>query len=91
MSGVDDIRSDLVANGALHVDLLAGTAGGTDVVLAAMAATDILISVLSFATAAAIATVADRTAEYAAGAGQLTKAAGTVETGNQLLAIWVKV
>jgi hypothetical protein len=91
MSGVDDVRSDLVVSGNIHVDLLAGTAAATDVVLVAMGIGDIIISVLSFATAAAIATVADRTAEYAVGAGQLTKAAGTVEGGNQLLAIWVEV
>jgi nitrous oxide reductase len=91
MSGVDDVRGDFVLAGALRVDLAAGTAAATPVALAAMAVGDALVSVLSFTTAAAIATVADRTVEYVVGAGQLDKAAGTNEAGNQLLIIWLEL
>jgi len=59
-----------------------------NVTIAGITAADEIVSVLSFTTAASIASVADRTAEYAAGAGVLTKAAGTSETNNQLLVIW---
>jgi len=78
-----------LATGFLKVNLAAGTGIGVNVNLAAMAAGDEIVSVLSFTTAAAIASVADRTAEYAAGAGVLTKAAGTDETNNQLVIIWI--
>lgn len=76
-------------HGLPKVTLAAGTGAGANVTVTGMVAADTLISVLSFATAAAIATVADRTAEYVAGAGVLTKAAGTDETGNQLIIFWV--
>lgn len=75
-------------HGALKVSLAAGTAAATDVPVTGMVAADTLVSVLSFATAAAIATVADRTAEYTSQAGGLDKAAGTNETNNQLIIIW---
>jgi len=91
MSGVDDIRGDFVLAGALTVALAAGTAAATPVAIAGMTAADRLVSVLSFATAAAIATVADRTAEYVTGAGQLDKAAGTNEAGNQLLIVYLHI
>ena len=70
------------------VTLANGTAAATDVTVTGMAVGDTLISVLSFSTAAAIATVADRTSEYAVQAGGLDKAAGTDESGNQLVIFW---
>lgn len=70
------------------VTLANGTAAGADVTVTGMVVGDTLISVLSFATAAAIATVADRTSEYAVQAGGLDKTAGTDETGNQLVIFW---
>ena len=73
-----------LAAGIVKRSLAAGTAAATNVTVAGMAVGDELVSVLSFTTAAAIASVADRTAEYVVGAGVLTKAAGTDETGNQL-------
>lgn len=76
--------------GDIVVTLAAGTAAATNVTIAGLLASDEIVSVLAFATAASIATVADRTAEYAPGAGVLTKPAGTNETGNQLLVIWRK-
>ena len=78
-----------LATGILKVTLAAGTAGGADVTVAGMSAADEICSVLSFTTAASIASVADRTSEYAAGAGKATKAAGTSETSNQLVIIWL--
>jgi predicted RecA/RadA family phage recombinase len=78
-----------LATGILKVTLAAGTAGGVNVTVAGMSAADEIASVLSFTTAASIASVADRTAEYAAGAGVATKAAGTNETNNQLVIIWL--
>jgi predicted RecA/RadA family phage recombinase len=86
---VNSITGRELATGVIEVDLAAGTAAGADVALAAMAVGDEILAVLSFTTAAAIARVDDRTAEYVAGAGVLTKAAGTAEVGNQLLIIWV--
>lgn len=77
-----------LAGGFSKVTLAAGTASGADVTVAGMAVGDELVSVLSFATAASIATVADRTSEYVVAAGKLTKSAGTNETSNQLVIIW---
>ena len=78
-----------LAGGFLKVALAAGGASGADVTVAAIAVGDELVAVLSFTTAAAIATVADRTAEYAIQAGGLDKAAGTNETNNQLVIIYL--
>jgi hypothetical protein len=78
-----------LAGGFLKVALAAGTAAATDVVVAAIAVGDELVFVGSFTTAAAIATLADRTAEYAIQAGGLDKAAGTDETNNQLVIIYL--
>lgn len=73
-----------IRTGLLKHVLAAGTAASTNVTVTGMASGDELISVFSFTTAAAIATVADRTAEYAVGSGVLIKAAGTDESNNQL-------
>lgn len=78
-----------LATGIVKIALAAGTAAATNVTLAGIAIGDELVSVLSFATAAAIATVADRTSEYAVGSGVLTKSAGTNETGNQLVIVYL--
>jgi hypothetical protein len=79
-----------LGTGILHFGLYAGTASGANITgVTGMTAADEVVSVMSFTTAASIATVADRTSEYAAGAGVLTKAAGTNETNNQILAIWL--
>lgn len=78
-----------LVGGFLKVALVAGAASATDATIAAIAVGDELVSVLSFTTAAAIATVADRTGEYAIKAGGLTKAAGTNETSNQLVVIYL--
>ena len=86
---VNTVTGREIKTGVVRLSLAAGTAAATNVVLAAMAAGDEIVSVLSFTTAAAIASVADRTSEYAAGAGVLTKAAGTDETGNQLVIVWI--
>jgi hypothetical protein len=77
-----------LAGGFSKLTLAAGTAAATNVNIAGIVVGDELVSVLSFTTAAAIASVADRTSEYVVGAGVLTKAAGTDETNNQLVVIW---
>lgn len=74
--------------GELRVTLAAGTAAATVVPITGMTVNSEIVSVLSFTTAASIASVADRTSEYQAGAGQMLKPAGTNETSNQLLVIW---
>lgn len=84
----DCITTSKLVGGFSKVTLAAGTNSGANVTIAGMAVGDEVVSVLSFATAAAIATVADRTSEYAAGAGVLTKAAGTDDRNNQLVVIW---
>jgi hypothetical protein len=76
-------------HGLPKVTLAAGTAAAANVTVTGMVAADTLISVLSFTTAASIASVADRTSEYVTGSGVLTKAAGTNETNNQLVIFWL--
>lgn len=85
----DSRAGGLPGHGFLKVALANGTAAATDVTVAAIEAGDELVSVLSFTTAAAIASVADRTSEYAIQAGGLDKAAGTDETNNKLLIIYL--
>jgi hypothetical protein len=70
------------------VTLAAGTDASANVTVAGIAVGDELISVLSFITAASIASVVDRTAEYVVGAGVLTKGTGTDDRNNQLVIIW---
>ena len=77
-----------LAGGFSKLTLTAGTAAATDVTVTGLAVGDELVSVLSFTTAAAIASVADRTSEYVVAAGKLTKAAGTNESNNQLVIFW---
>lgn len=86
--GTGAISKTKLSGGFLKVTLAAGTDSAANVTVSGMATGDELVSVLSFTTAAAIATVADRTSEYVIGTGQLTKAAGTDERNNQLLIIW---
>ena len=78
----------LGSGGMSKISFADGTASATDVVVPGMAAGDELVCVMSFNTKTAIASVADRTSEYVAGAGELVKAAGTDETGNQLIIYW---
>lgn len=73
-----------IKTAALKHVLADGTAAATDVTVAGMAVGDELISVHSQATKASVATITNRTSEYAVGAGKLVKAAGTDETDNQL-------
>jgi hypothetical protein len=75
--------------GVLKVKLAAGTASSTPVTMSGMAVGDELVSIFSFTTAASIASVVDRTAEYTIGTGQLGKASGTNETGNELLIFYL--
>ena len=82
------VRRKNLVGGFSKITVADGTAAATDVTVAGMAPGDELVKVLSFATKAAIATMTDRTSEYAVGSGELVKAAGTVETGNQLLIFW---
>ena len=77
-----------LAGGFSKVTIADGTASATNVTVSGMAVGDELVSVLALATKASIATMADRTSEYAVGAGALTKAAGTNETNNQLIIVW---
>jgi hypothetical protein len=76
--------------GIVNLELLAGTNAAADVTLAAMAATDEIAKVIALTNTASIATAADRTSEYVAGAGKMTKAAGTDERNNSLLVLWIK-
>jgi len=83
----DDLNK-LRSGGLSKIYFADGTASATDVAVPGMAAGDELVCVMSFATKAAIASVADRTSEYVVGTGELVKTAGTDETGNQLLIFW---
>lgn len=77
-----------LAGGFSKVTIADGTASATDVTVSGMAVGDELVSVLALTTKAAITSLADRTSEYAVGAGKLVKAAGTNETSNQLIIVW---
>ena len=83
----DDLNK-LRSGGLSKISFADGTASATDVAVPGMAAGDELVCVMSFTTKAAIASVTDRTSEYVVGAGELVKAAGTDETGNQLIIHW---
>lgn len=83
----DDLNK-LRSGGMSKISFADGTASATDVAIPGIAAGDELVCVMSFTTKAAIASVANRTSEYVAGAGELLKAAGTDETGNQLVIYW---
>ena len=73
-----------IKSGVLKHVLKDGTAAATNVTVSGMAVGDELVSVISYTNKTAIASMADRSAEYAIGIGQLAKGAGTNETGNQL-------
>lgn len=88
MAGVSEIQPGTPLGRSLVMALAAGTAVGTDIVIEGIDANDELVAVMSFATAAAIETVADRTAEYTIHEGGLGKAAGTDETNNQLVVFY---
>lgn len=77
-----------LAGGFSKVTVADGTAAATDVTVSGMAVGDELVSVLALTTKAAITSLANRTSEYAVGAGKLVKAAGTNETDNQLIVFW---
>lgn len=75
---------------AVQVDLLDGQDEASDATytLAAMAAGDEVIFVGHISTKAAIATLADVTASFSAGAGVLTADTPADRTNDQLLVIW---
>ena len=78
-----------LAGGFMKVALAAGTNTGENVTISDIAVGDELVSVLSFTTAASIASVADRASEYVVGAGVLTKSAGTDERNNRLVVMYL--
>jgi hypothetical protein len=78
-----------VRSGLIKRTLAAGTAAAANVTVSGMVAGDELISVIAYTTASSIASMADRTSEYAVATGHLYKAAGTNSTGNQLDIIWL--
>lgn len=75
----------------LKTNVIDGTAAATDVTITGMVATDELVFVGSLITKADIATFADRTSEYVCGAGKLVKAAGSNDSANQLIIIWLDI
>lgn len=78
-----------IRSGLIKRTLAAGTAAATNVTVSGMVVGDELISVIAYTTAASIASMADRTSEYAVASGHLYKAAGTNSTGNQLDILWL--
>jgi hypothetical protein len=87
--GAAAVTKPKLAGAFLKVALADGTGVGADVTVAGVAVGDELVFVGAFATKASIATLNDRTSEYAIQAGGLDKAAGTDETGNQLMIIYL--
>jgi hypothetical protein len=81
-------QANLPKHGLLNVTLVAGGAAG-DHTVAGIAAGDEIVFVGHFSTAAAIATLADLTSEFTAGAGVVNNAAGTDTTSDQLMVIWI--
>lgn len=90
--GAGKVTGEMLDTGILQADLLAGAdeTMTPNYTLAAMAATSELVFVGQIATAASIATLADKTADFTAGAGVLTRSANAVDnSGNQLLVFWI--
>lgn len=76
-------------SGFLQVDLVAGGAAG-NITITGIAVGDELVFVGQFTTAASIATLADRTAEYSVTAtNTINNTGGTASTGDQLLVMWI--
>lgn len=82
------VTKDKLAGSFSKITFANGTAAATPVTIAGMVVGDELVAVMSFATAAVLATLNNRTSEYTVGAGVLGKAGGTNETGNQLIVFW---
>jgi hypothetical protein len=77
-----------VPGGTLKAAVLAGAGANTNIALAGIAAEDKIWKVFEFVTAAAIATLADRTANVSLiTAGQIQL--NVVTTGNALLVFWL--
>jgi len=77
-----------LAGGFLKTALLDGAVAG-DHTLAAIAIGDELVTVIHISTKAAIATMADITAEFTVAAGKITNALGTDTTDDQLLVMYL--
>jgi hypothetical protein len=84
-----EVAKSNLAGGFMKSRLADGTAVKTDVTVAGMAVGDELIAVLALTTKASIATMTDRTSEYVIGNGKLVKAAGTDESDNQLIILYL--
>jgi hypothetical protein len=81
-----------LSGGFLKVVAANGTDSAVDVTVTGIAVGDELVSVLSFdddAVTGAFEALLDRTSEYVVAADTLTKAAGTDDTGNRLLIIYL--
>lgn len=94
IAGVDlasgAISGKKLATGTLKVTLVTGGAAG-NLTLTGIATTDELVSVMVFTTAAAIATVADLTAEFTiTAANTINNTGGTSTASNQLMVFWIQ-
>jgi hypothetical protein len=74
--------------GFSKVTLVNGGAAGNHTVTGITAA-DEIVFVAHISTAASVATIADLTSEFTAGAGVINNAAGTDTTNDQLMVFWV--
>jgi hypothetical protein len=74
--------------GAMKMTLVAGAAANTNITVAGIKPEDKIWKVLEFVTAAAIATMADRTADVTV-IGDGVIQFGVITTSNQLVVIWL--
>ena len=77
-----------LATGVVKVSLINGGSAGNHTVTGIVAG-DEIVFVAHVSTAASVATIADLTSEFTAGAGVINNAAGTDTTSDQLWVFWI--
>lgn len=86
--GAGSVTGAKLATGVFKVTLVNGGSAGNHTVTG-ITANDEIVFVGHLSTAAAIATLADLTAEFTAGAGVINNDSGTDTTNDQLMVIWI--
>jgi hypothetical protein len=82
------VAKTALPSGFSKVTLVNGGAAGNHTVTGIVAG-DEIVFVAHISTAASVATIADLTSEFTAGAGVINNAAGTDTTSDQLMVFWV--
>ena len=82
------VAKTALPTGFSKVTLVNGGAAG-DHTVTGIVAGDEIVFVAHISTAASVATIADLTSEFTAGAGVINNAAGTDTTNDQLMVFWI--